>query len=794
VSLRDGGKRARARAAELDSVLIELASDAIDGAALIAVGGYGRGELSPHSDVDLLLLVRKGSAVSFRELLYPLWDTGFSIGHAVRTPRDTVERAAHDLHAATSILSARLVFGDERLFEELLDRRGRYVDKNGRVLARRILQELADRHRRADRAGWALAPDIKDDIGGLRDLHTLGWLISVSRDDEIAEDLRSAGETLLAVREALHGEIRRSSDRLLIDLQPAIARRLGLSGEDAADELMAVVHSEARTIEYSGALARNDLRERLLGGPRRSGEARALTKEIHVTDGTLRVRAEATIPVILQLLTLHASSDHPLDPGALASARDAFDRDPLERWDIATWEAFSALLHAPRASAALELLDHLGGWHCLLPEWDRVRGRAQYDLYHRYTVDGHSFLAVEEVTRVLKTDPLAASAAAEAGDLGPLYVGALLHDVGKGSGEDHSVAGERIARSACARIGLPEAVTDDVCALVRWHLLLADTATRRDLDDGAVIESVAKTLKDARRLRLLYVLTIADGRATGPEGWTDWKAALTSELFRKVLIALDTGRVPVRSDVSAKAAEVEAYEPTLAGRAEQVLSTLPPSYLASATVPDVVDEVRLLLQAPKAGEVRYVIEPAPEGDRTAVTVVIPDRPGALARTAGALALNRISVLHAQAFSTTTGLALQRFVVHAESHAVLQSFASDLESLYGGRLALEARLERKVRDYKPSGPVAADVRVLQDASDHSTVVEVRCQDVLGLLYAVTAGLSDLDLDIHVAKIDTLGERVVDVFYVRTPWGAKLAPEQADEVGRAIGHRLDRMFGS
>jgi [protein-PII] uridylyltransferase len=604
---------------------------------------------------------------------------------------------------------------------------------------------------------------------------------------------RAAG-SLIAVREALHAELKRKSDRIRMDLQPRVASHLGFDGPDGADELMARVHSAARTIEHEGIMARDALAETVLGGPKRSGTVARVDDCVRIEDGVLHLSVgRPDLTSVVRLACARARTIHPIDRRSIAAASSATETGAPERWGEGIRTAFLDLLRAPRASIGLELLDHLGAWDALLPEWRPARGRAQHDPYHRYTVDGHSFLAVEEVTRAIAEDTIASGAALEAGELDALYVAALLHDVGKGSGEDHCVAGERIARAASARMGLGIADADDVAALVRRHLLLADTATRRDLDDGAVVENVAKTIGDDRRLRMLYILTVADGRATGPEGWTTWKEALVRELYRKTLHALETGEVPPRSDVAAKAREVEAYEPLLAGRAERVLQTLPPSYLVSVPVEDMAEEVRILLRPPAPSEVRCRVEPGTEGGRFVVTIAIPDRPGALARTAGVFALNRISVLRAQAYSTSDGVALQRFIAEAPGEDQWERFERDLIAAYSGQLALEARLERKARDYRPSGPAPAEVRVLQDASDHSTVIEVRAHDALGLLYAVTAGLSDLDLDIHVAKIDTLGERVVDVFYVRTARKGKLSDEQAAEVERAIVHRLERVLG-
>ncbi len=298
LTLSEGGRPARRRAAALDNVLAALVDTVPlprSSVAVLAVGGYGRGELSPHSDVDLLILVddkRRPSPEDLRGLLYPLWDAGFQVGHAVCSPKEAIERARGDLEAATSLLEARLVAGPVGLMDEMTGRRRRWLERDGRRLARRLLEVTAERHLRVERAGWVLAPDLKQDVGGLRDLHAVGWLAAVAGWPRPAgrPELVRAGELLLAVREALHGQTRRKTDRVRADLQPAVAKALGLDGPDGVDRLMAAVHTAARTVEYLAAVETRTLAERLLGGPRRSGLVRRLEPGgIRLEDGLLVV-------------------------------------------------------------------------------------------------------------------------------------------------------------------------------------------------------------------------------------------------------------------------------------------------------------------------------------------------------------------------------------------------------------------------------------------------------------------------------------------------------------------------
>ncbi|HET9007157.1 MAG TPA: [protein-PII] uridylyltransferase [Actinomycetes bacterium] len=845
LTLSEGGRPARRRAAALDHVLAELVDTVPlprSSVAVVAVGGYGRGDVSPHSDVDLLVLVddkRRPSPEDLRGLLYPLWDAGFQVGHAVCSPKEAIERARGDLEAATSLLEARLVAGPAGLMDELTGRRRRWLERDGRRLARRLLEVTAERHLRVERAGWVLAPDLKQDVGGLRDLHAVGWLAAVAGWPRPAgrPELVRAGELLLAVREALHGQTRRKNDRVRADLQPAVAKALGLDGDDGADRLMAAVHTSARTVEYLAAVETRTLAERLLGGPRRSGLVRRLEPGgIRLEDGLLVVDAtdagrarppaadagapsgrvaqggtegsplstgdpepaadpQAEVLLAMRLLAARAGTGRQIARPTLAWLEQTFDRTPLEAWSEPLRAAFMTVLRGPEAVGACELLDHVGGWAVLLPEWASVRGRVQHDPWHRYTVDGHAFAAAAEVSRLLEQDERAAKTAEAAGDLDALYLAAIFHDIGKGSGADHSVAGELLTRRALARMGVDADELEEVAVLVRHHLLLVETATRRDLDDPSVVEGVAAALGSPRRLRLLHLLTVADGLATGPAAWNDWKGTLVADLAARVLHVLERGGPPSPGDPEALAVRIEAARPALAGQAARLLGSLPGSYLSTLATVDaeeLAEELELLADPPGPGGVRHRVDPSGDGHGL-VTVCAADRPGTLARTTGVLALHRVSVLRAHVWSTSGGLALQRFAVQAPATLRWERLGADLDAAWAGRLAVEARLERKARDYRAPAPVEPDVRVLPDESAHSTVVEVRAADALGLLHAIAAALGDLDLDVRVAKIDTLGDRVVDTFYVRSPWGAKLSDEQADELTLAIRHRTSRLLG-
>ncbi|MFP5298709.1 MAG: [protein-PII] uridylyltransferase, partial [Actinomycetota bacterium] len=765
--------------------------------ALVAVGGYGRAEVSPHSDIDLLFVGAAGdrdlSKATLRNVLYPLWDAGFQVGHASLSPKQAIERATGDLHAATSLLTARLVWGAAELFDELVDRRNRWVRKERRAFARRVIETTNERHGIADRVGWTLAPDIKNGIGGLRDFHTVQWLQAITTADLVTDEIEESADILLGVREALHAEVPRKTDTLRLDLQQAVADRMGMPGHEGRDVLMEAVHTAGRRIEHLARLSMLAAGDSASQGPRRSGTSRPLSEDIRLEDGRIIAPIPGDVDRCLEIVAAVSVSGAPVGAALVNSMTEVFVSSAPEPWTGAALDAFVRTLKERHVEQALELLDHVQAWPVLMPEWRTVRGRAQHDPYHRYTVDAHSFRAVASIRTFCESDPTAAELIADLDHRRSLYIATLLHDIGKGSGEDHSIAGANLARSACARMGLAQTEIDEVETLVGHHLLLSDTATRRDIDDGAVIATVIRTIGDVDVLKMLYVLSGADGLATGPEAWTPWKASLVALLFRRSAVALRSGELPQRNDVTAKLKQLSQYDPVIASAAREVMDSLPPSYVATTAVEEIADDIRLLHRPPAPGAVATRIDRNPDGEQASVTICFADRPGTLARAAGVLALHRMSVLSARAYTTSDGIALERFVVTTPDDPDWTRLESDLGAVYSGRLALDARLARKANDYRPKAPISPNVRVLRDESEHSTVVEIRALDALGLLYALCSAITDLGLDIHVAKIDTLGERVVDVFYLRASDGTKLDPLQEKELEVAIRHRVASLFG-
>ena len=741
-----GAAWCRAHSVLVDGWLADLYARAASGggAALVAVGGYGRSELCPRSDVDVLLLHDKGfDAAELAEAIwYPIWDQGLQLGHNVATVRQALSLAAKDLESATSLLSARHIAGDEALTAELASK----AVEQWHDRARRWLPELAakveERHERVGEVAFRLEPDLKDGRGGLRDVHSLRW-VEQAREILLPNDrgsLLDAYAVILDARVELHRSTGRQGNVLLMQEQDAVARAVGAGDADA---LMAKVAEAARTISWTSDDAWRRVRSTLQGPVGRSGgRPHPLGAGIALVDGEVVLAADAD-PTGDACLSLRA---------AVAAARreTVIERRSLERlaelapplpapWPEEARSLLADLLGAGRpAVAVIEALDQRGLWTRVLPEWAPVRSRPQRNAYHRFTVDRH----------LLET---AANAAAlqhrvERPDL--LVIGALFHDLGKGRPGDHTEVGMVLAADIAGRMGFPPEDVADLVAMVEHHLLLPDVATRRDLSEIRTIERVADSVATVPRLHLLAALTEADSLATGASAWGTWKAGLVEQLVDRVARVLEAGP-----------------------------SAAPPRPLAEER------------PAPIGGGPRRV-----EVGGNTVTVVAEDRPGLFSRVAGVLALHGLDVLAASTGASEDGWARSTFTVvdPRRPEPPWDKVRADLTRALDGRLALRARISERRRAYPQPTALPASTKATvtfhDDASSSSTVIDVHAPDGVGVLYRITCALAELDLDIRSSRVQTLGRTVVDAFYVQTSDGAKLDRALQAEVELAILHSL------
>ncbi len=721
------------------------ATAAGSGLALIAVGSLGRGDLAPGSDLDLLL-VHDGrpdvNEVADR-LWYPIWDDPMPLDHSVRTLSQVGQAAEADLRVAQGLLDARPVAGDKELGAKLVALGQRLWDKRAGVWLPAVLDTREAARQAHGDVAFLLEPELQVGRGGLRDLQLLALLAAVTPvvGAVVASGaLRPAGDMLHAVRVELQRETGRRSERLMLEDQDRVAAALGLHSR----EVLAVAVGEAgRTVSWLVEDAERRARSWLAGPRGRTGSAdRVLGPALVLRDGEVVVPGTAPLgedpTLALRAATASAELGLPLSRATMSHlAQEA--PVPVTPWPEEVLRAFVRLLSVgPAGTHAIETLDQLGIWERYLPEWPHVRNRPQFNPYHRWSVDRH----------LLETVANAAGHARDVHRPDLLVLGALLHDIGKGMGGDHSEVGAGISAMTAQRLGLPDEDKRVLEKVVRYHLLLPEVATRRDLEDPATAAAVAETVGDETTLELLGALTAADGEATGPVAWTPWKARLVEDLVHRAGAVLGGRPVPVG-----------------------------PSFPS--------DEQRRMMEA---GGLQVVT------GHDQLVVVAADRPGLLSDVTGALALHDIGVLEARVHSEA-GHALQVFSLDLPEHADPRwdRVEADITAAVEKRLNIADALARRPPDRRARRLMALPapgVRVIVDngAATNATVVEVRAPDAPGALHRITAAIAALGLDIVSARVATLGNAVVDSFYVRSA-GSKLAgAEEADDIGRALEEAL------
>lgn len=737
------------------STVALLATEIPSGWALGITGGAVRRELCPGSDVDLVLLhPKKASSDQIadvgNQIWYPLWDAGYSITPLSHSIDSAIELAENDLVVATSWLDVAPVAGEAALIDELVRRaRSRWQRKaKSRLLS--LAELIAERHSTAGEVAFLLEPDLKEGRGGLRDLHALRWAERSEHEStrnaaELPpEEVARAARTILAARVELHRATKRRGDRLLLQEQDAVASALGYA---SADALMEEVSSAARTIAWNSDRfwwrVRRDLDTKTVGrmsrplriapGLAMQFGALVLAEDADTQDPSLALRAAAIAAhqstVLGRSLLQRLAQEAPATPNP---------------WPPEVLRALLSLLGAgANALPVIESLDRYNLLSRVLPEWSAVRSKPQRNAYHRFTVDWHLCHTAVEATRLVRH--------VARPDL--LLLGAWLHDIGKGFPGDHTEVGEVLIEDIATRMGYPQADVDVLVRLCSHHLLLAETATRRDLSDPGTAAMVAEAVKDIDFLQLLRALTEADSLATGPSAWSDWKRRLLDELTARTAAQM----------VGHRPAEVVGF-PT-------------------------ERHVRIMREAEAHQTICVDVS---EADGVEIcTVAAPDRSGLLAALAGSLSLNGVEVVSADAWTSDEGIAVDELRVarRVGGETNWRRVEQDLHAALAGSLDLESKLAEKAKTYQRSRkaqsaiPAATEVLVDHDVSENSTVFEVRAPDAIGLLWRIARVIGGFGLDIRHAKVATLGHEVVDVFYLRQPSEAGYT-----KVGAELAERL------
>ncbi len=751
--------------AALDTALAELGSDVGKGAAVVALGGYGRREQCIWSDVDILVLHdRIETEPLVRSVLYPLWDADLKVGHAVRTIAENRDHAGEDFESLTSLLSARLVVGDTELYDEFETMLTDLVRR--RPLAPRLA--AAEFERRVVDPYPSMTTDVKTGRGGLRTHHGFWWerrraeLLGLPAADPTAEE-RAASESLLAIRNALHVAAGRAQDRFLVDLREPAADWLGTdvmtmatsfttamnTGDRLADERWPDLHAERDPMVGLGRRIFGAVRSRF-----------STTADPVPHDGVLGTAVKAAARAEGAWFT----------PEEEAMIRDA----PAREWTAADRANLVKLLTAgARGRTIFGRLRALGWVDREFPEWSVVATAPQLAPFHDHPVGTHLWRAVDEMEALISGSEETAAVADEVGSTEELLLAAFLHDIGKARGGNHAEVGADVAAAFLRRAGFGAATIGIIADVVRLHLLLSETATRRDIADLRVIDEVADLIGDRRKLDVLYLLTIADLKATGTTMWNEWRATLIRRLYVRVHGAIAAGgAVPATPDIDAIVAAAGADVDRRA--IEEHVAALPDSYLGATTPGEVLWHMDVIDRLD--GLAAFSVDPNDEGR---VFVAGKDRSGFLLAVTRAFTANGIGILDARLLTRADGIAMDTFHVATDHSGEVvpesrwAAVTADLVRSLAGDRDLRPAIRDRVATYRR--PAVGGVAVRTGLEDRYTVVEVRAPDRIGLLADIVEALHGDGLDIHLARIDTMGGEARDFFYVRRVGGVPIRDE-------------------
>ncbi len=792
--------------------------------AVAAVGGYGRGELAPQSDVDLLFLLPYKQTPHGEQIieymLYTLWDLGLKVGHASRSINDCIKLARQDVTIRTSLLDARDLWGDRALFEAFVKRfKADVVQGNGLEFVEAKMAERGTRHDRMGDARYVVEPNVKDGKGGLRDLQTLVWLIKFlygkeSFSDLVKADLLSAADArafekafrfLWTVRCHLHYITDRPEERLTFDVQRQIGARMGYRDRAGVSGVERFMKHYLLTTKQVGDLTRiisanleaQHRKRRPLINVSGLSFSKRIGTDFRLDGGRLTTQDAAVFerdPVNL-LRLFHVAQDMELDihPRALRAVTLNLKHLNAEACgDAEANRLFLDILTSRKdPELALRRMSEAGVFGRFVPDFGRVVAQMQYDMYHVYTVDEHTIRAIGILSRIengelTRDHPTAHQVVRDVQSRRALYVAVLLHDIAKGRGGDHSELGAKVARKLCPRFGLAAEETETVAWLVLYHLAMSRTAFKRDIHDPKTVADFVRLVKSPERLRMLLVLTEADIRAVGPGVWNNWKAGLLRELYYNAQEAIFGGIPATRRQERVNRAVAKVHEGLADWPPEQVERFLAlgyPNYWLGVDTDTLVHHAELIREAQSKG-LRLHIETRARQDMgaTEITVYAADHPGLFSQITGGMSLAGVSVVTAKIFTLADGMALDTFLVVRANNgpiterAELQRLWQRLTTVLEGRVHVARELASLRENALPSRTRVFEVtpRVLIDnnASHDHTVIEVNGRDRVGFLYDIASALTSLNLQIARAHISTYGEQVVDVFYIKDLFGLKI----------------------
>lgn len=786
---------------------------------LIAVGGYGRGEMAPHSDIDIGFLtpwkVTGWSEQVIESMLYSLWDMRLKVGHSSRSLDEMVRQAKADVTVCTALLEARYVWGDTELYDEAAKRfKAEIQADSARGFITAKLEERNARHKKMGDSRYVVEPNVKEGKGGLRDLHTLFWIgkfaYNVREPAELVEaglltpteyrQFRRAENFLWAVRCQLHLITNRPEDRLTFDVQREIAERMRFAdrpGMSKVERFMRYYFLQAKVVGDLTGVFLAHLDEKFAARGRRFGFP-ALWRGRRKLKGFVLERGRLALPrdtffredpvrlvELFALADLHELEIHPL--AMRAAARDAKLVDDV-RNDPRANALFLDVLTSPRdPETVLRWMNEAGVFGRFVPDFGRVVAQMQFDMYHHYTVDEHSIRAIGLLSKIekgqLKEDhPLASGILHQLASRRALYVAVLLHDIAKGRSGDHSILGAEVAERLCPRLGLTPGETEMVAWLVRWHLLMSATAFKRDLADFKTILDFTAQVQSAERLRMLLALTVVDIRAVGPGVWNGWKRQLLGGLYEAAEEVLRLGhKQRGRTErIAAKQDELGAALGWPAPKFEAFKRRFTESYWI-AEPSDVLERNAAMVAAAGDATLHVEAQVYPDRGATLVTVYAADHPGLFYRIAGAIHVAGGNIIDARIHTTRDGMALDNFLVQDpfgqpfDEEARLTRLKTGIADALANRARLSERLKTKapVRLRADAFSIEPNVFIDNKASNRFTVIEVNARDRPALLYSLANALFQSKVTIHSAHVATYGERAVDTFYLTDLIGDKIS---------------------
>lgn len=791
--------------------------------SLVAVGGYGRGELAPYSDVDLLFLFPYKQTPWCEQViefvLYMLWDLGLKVGHSTRNVNECIRLAKKDTTIQTALLEARYVWGDQDMFKEMYRRYLKEVAAgHSREFIEAKLQERKERHERYGNSRYLVEPNIKEGKGGLRDLQTLFWIgkflhgtTDISRLVELGvftekerRKLTKASNFLRSVRCHLHYLTRRPEERITFDVQTELAKRLHYkdhAGTRGVERFMKHYFLVAKDVGdltriFCAKLEAEQQKTSRLPIPR-LGLGRRKLKGYVVESGRINVEHEDDFkkePVkMLELFHLAQEKGLDVHPNALRLIRQDLKLiNRSVRNDPRANQLFLEMMTSHKdPETTLRRLNEAGVFGRFVPDFGRVVAQMQHDMYHVYTVDEHTIRAIGIVSQIeqgaLKEDhPLSHNIMPKIVSRNVLYVAVLIHDIAKGRGGDHSILGAEVAEKLCPRLGLSPSETETVSWLVRYHLAFSGYAFKRDIADPKTVEDFVQIVQSPERLRLLLVLTVADIRAVGPNVWNGWKGQLLRELYYASETALTGGHISEGRAERAKHYQEELRSQLKGWKKKEIddhISRFYQSYWIATSNEDRMKHAALMRKADKEKSL-FTIETKSDPFRSVTEVIVytADHPGLFSRITGAMSVSGANIVDAKIHTTTDGMALDTFFIQDSEGKVYdqrgrmkklrQAIEDTLQGARKPHLEIIDRREASLPSRTEIFKVQPGVILDNKASNTHTVIEVRGRDRPGLLAGLTRTLFNLSLSISSAHIATYGERAVDVFYVKDSFGLKI----------------------